>query len=114
MSSSISGTTEKTALLTGDEILTRIIGNSMTGFSRGGWWTEYYAPDGTIRGKWRSQHYLAKWSVDRGLMCFDYEIDGRSFCLMLAVTKDQVFTYREDGSGGDQSSRLLSGNPQNL
>ncbi len=105
---------EKAALLTEDEILTLIVGNSMTGLTRGARWTEYYAPDGTIRGRWRSARYLAKWSVDGGRMCFDYATDGRNFCLMLAVSGDQVFSFRDDGTGGDKASKLLSGNPQNL
>ena len=45
---------------------------------------------------------------------FDYAIDGRRFCLMLVVTNDRVFAYQEDGSGGEQASKLLSGNPLNL
>jgi hypothetical protein len=105
---------EKAALLTDDEIMTLIVGNTMTGFTHGGWWSEYYAPDGTIRGKWRSARYLAKWKVNGGRMCFDYPIEGRNFCLMLRLSDDQVFAYQEDGTGGDRASKLLPGNPKNL
>lgn len=90
-----------------------IVGNSMTGFVNGGWWTEYYAPDGTVKGEWRGSRYFANWSVDGEMMCFEKTARGGS-CLLFTIDGDKVVFYREDGSGGTRKFRLLQGNPKNL
>lgn len=96
----------------GDHMM--IVGNSMTGFVNGGWWTEYYAPDGTIKGVWRSTRYFAKWSLDGKMMCFEKTARGSS-CLSFTVEDDEAAFYREeDGVGGAKKFKLLQGNPKNL
>lgn len=101
---------KKVALLTGRGINSMIVGNSLTGFSQGGWWTEFYAPDGTIRGRWRGSRYLAKWSVEGKMMCFHYP-EKKNYCLMYSAVGDQVFFYQPDGTGGRKGFKLLPGNP---
>lgn len=90
-----------------------IVGNSMTGFVNGGWWTEYYAPDGTIKGVWRGSRYFAKWSVDGEMMCFEKTARGSS-CLLFTVDGEKASFYRQDGTGGTREFKLLKGNPKNL
>jgi tetratricopeptide (TPR) repeat protein len=92
---------------------TEIVGNTMTGFSQGGWWTEYFAPDGTIKGLWRNKRYSAKWSIEGDALCLDYPTRGRS-CLLYSLEGDQVIFSRQDGKGGKREFKLLSGNPRNL
>ena len=89
--------------VTGDHM--SIVGNSMTGFVNGGWWTEYYAPDGTIKGVWRGSRYFANWSVDGKMMCFEKTARGSS-CLLFTVDGGKASFYREDGRGGTQEFRL--------
>ena len=108
---------EKVIGLSEQDIHAVIVGNSMTGYSSRGWWTEYYAPDGTIRGKWRSAkdnyRYVGKWSVAGKLMCFDYGRHGK-FCGTLEVRADRVLFYPEGGKARGKSSKLLPGNPKSL
>lgn len=104
---------KKVAVLTEQGINSMIVGNSLTGFSRGARWTEYYAPDGAIRGNWRNSRYLAKWSVNDREMCFDYAEQAK-YCLIYSVVGEQVFFYQSDGSGGQRTFRLLPGNPLGL
>lgn len=104
---------KKVALLTGQGINSMIVGHSLKGFARGGWWTEYYAPDGTIRGQWRGTRYLAKWSVEGKKMCFHYA-ERNNYCLMYSVVGDEVFFYQPDGTGGRKAFKLLAGNPSGL
>lgn len=101
---------ERVALLTGRGIDSMIVGNTLTGFARGGWWSEYYAPDGQIFGKWRGSRYLAKWTVEGKMMCFHYP-EQRTYCLMHTVVGDQVFFHQPDGTGGRKGFKLLPGNP---
>ncbi len=108
---------EKVIGLSEQDIHAVIVGNSMTGYSSRGWWTEYYAPDGTIRGQWRSAkdnyRYVGKWSVAGKLMCFDYGRHGK-FCGTLEVRADRVLFYPEGGKARGKSSKLLPGNPKSL
>src|SRR3990172_7801678 len=52
-----------TGTLTGDDIRTHVVGNTTTRFLRGGWWMEYYAPDGRIAGRWRNLPFEGTWAV---------------------------------------------------
>lgn len=104
---------EQTASLAETAVGARIVGNSMTGFSQGGWWTEYFAPDGTIKGLWRNKRYEAKWSIEGDKICVKYPTRGRT-CLLYSFEDDQVVFRKEDGSGGAREFKLLPGNPRNL
>jgi hypothetical protein len=103
----------KAAVLAEPERHAMIVGNSITGFTRGALWTEYYAPDGTIKGIWGSTKYVARWSVSGELMCFDYP-GSRNYCLMYDVDGDQALFFQQDGNGASTSFRLLTGNPYDL
>ena len=65
---------------------------------------EYYAPDGTIKGK----NYSGKWRVTDGTMCFQYG-DKPERCWDVRVEGPSMTMYRDgkvDGNG-----MLVDGNP---
>ena len=65
---------------------------------------EYYAPDGTIKGK----DYSGKWRVTDGTMCFQYG-DKPETCWDVRIEGPSMTMYRDgkvDGNG-----MLVDGNP---
>jgi hypothetical protein len=65
---------------------------------------EYYAPDGTIKGK----NYSGKWRATDGTMCFQYG-DKPEKCWDVRIEGPSMTMYRDgkvDGNG-----MLVDGNP---
>jgi len=108
-------------VLTEEQILTRIIGNT---YVAGYLWVEFYVPptgeqqEGRIRGKRLGFSYQGSWSVEGPLMCWKYDkgsdYDG---CYSTALDGDVVSWY--DISGEQYKSqggrvRLIKGNPDGL
>jgi hypothetical protein len=108
----------ETTFMTLDEISSTIIGSTMTGTTHeGGTYTEYYAPDGTIRGATGDgARYTGTWWLRKEdeLMCFRYG-DGPfdAGCVRLALTGDRVDFVLLDGTV-EPPATLLAGNPNNL
>ena len=106
-------------ILTEDEILTMIVGNTLVGAKEP--WVEYYKPDGTkkrglIRGLWEgSQRYKGRWKIKGSLWCLSYPDDPDSNgCWTLALIGDKVEWYKPNGKEDPPPSTLLLGNPKNL
>lgn len=106
-----------TGTMTKAEILSEIIGNTVTGTtSEGSTYAEYYTSDGTVHGiDSKSGKYTAKWSIrDDDLMCWalppSFAIEG---CVLLIKNGDTVTYQKIDGST-EGPVKLLSGNPKNL
>ena len=87
-------------MLTNQEILAQVIGNTAFGVGAKHNWSEYYRPDGTIRGRADSGTdngpYQGKWTVSESEMCFVYDDSGDFSCWTISVADDQI-TYHKKG-----------------
>ena len=93
------------AMLTADQIKETIVGNTMSGVSKGGVeWAEYYLPNGLIAGSWGGDKYQGNWSMKDDMMCFDYSGTDDDRCNRIAAEGDTVYYYMKDGKpDGDAS-----------
>ena len=103
--------------MTAEQIRTTIIGNTMTGaLADGTVYTEYYDPDGTIRGTDSvNGPYAGRWSIRADdVMCWayapDYAIIG---CVLLTIDGDTV-NFQQIGGHTEPPAKLMTGNPSNL
>lgn len=102
------------AMLTTDQIKKTIVGNTLSGVSKGGLeWAEYYLPNGLIAGLWGGDKYQGNWSVKDGMWCFDYSGTDDDGCRTIVAEGDRVFYYTAYGMP-DGEARLAVGNPNNL
>ena len=93
---------------TGDQIKSAIAGNTVQGsMVSSGMYTEFYAADGTIKGK----DYSGKWTIENNTMCFQYGTDPAS-CFSVSLKGDQV-TWIKDGKP-DGTGTVVPGNPNNF
>jgi len=93
--------------LTGDEIRSQIVGNTVSG-EMGTAFTEYYNPDGTIHGSSADGAYQGKWHIDGDTLCLEY--DEPLGCRKIALEGDKVTYVTEEGEV-DGSGTLIKGNP---
>lgn len=92
-------------LASADTIRAAIVGNTVRGsMVASGGFTEFYAPDGAIRGP----DYSGEWSINGNRMCFGYDGNPAS-CWGVRVSGRQVVWV---GAGGDEGTgTILPGNP---
>ena len=105
------------AMLTKQEIHAQIIGNTAISVGEKHGWSEYYQPDGALRG--RSVHddgqehpMKGKWTVSGAEMCFNYVGSGDSGCWTISVEGNDI-AYHKKGKD-DVKATLLKGNPKNF
>jgi hypothetical protein len=94
-------------VLTGADIRSQVIGNTIAG-EMGAAFTEFYSPDGAIRGSSADGAYQGKWSIQGDLLCLEY--DEPLGCRRIALDGDQVTFITEQGQV-DGTGTLLKGNP---
>ncbi len=94
-------------LASAEAIRAALVGNTVQGsMVASGGFTEYYAPDGAIRGP----DYSGEWSISGNRMCFGYDGNPAS-CWAVRVTGRSVVWV---GAGGDEGTgTILPGNPNN-
>ncbi|MDO8883503.1 MAG: hypothetical protein U0934_21320 [Pseudotabrizicola sp.] len=92
-------------LASADAIRASIVGNTVRGsMVASGGFTEYYAPDGAIRGP----DYSGEWSIRDNRMCFGYDGNPAS-CWAVRVNGRNVVWV---GTAGDEGTgTILPGNP---
>ncbi|HEV8389641.1 MAG TPA: hypothetical protein VGQ35_07350 [Dongiaceae bacterium] len=89
---------------TGDEIRAAISDSTVQGnMDDSGPYAEYYAPDGTIKGK----DYSGQWSVEGDTMCFLYQ-DTPEECWNVEIKGDQVRWSKNGASQG--TGTIVKGN----
>jgi hypothetical protein len=92
------------AAATSDEIRTAISDSTVQGnMDASGPYAEYYAPDGTIKGK----DYTGQWSVEGDAMCFAYEGTPKT-CWNVELNGNQVRWIKNGASQG--TGTILKGN----
>ena len=109
---------DQPVVLTKQEIMVQIIGNTATSAGEGHGWSEFYQPDGVIRG--RSVHadgqehpLKGKWTVSGSEMCFDYVGSGDAGCWTISVEGNEITYYRKE-KHKHNTATLLKGNPKNF
>lgn len=94
-------------LATGSEITAAVSGNTIQGsMSASGAYTEFYAADGSIKGK----DYTGVWKVEGDKMCFSY---GEAPDCWNVRLKGEAVTWVQDGVDGG-SGTIVAGNPNNF
>jgi hypothetical protein len=98
-------------LLTGAEITALVSGNTVKGAK----FSEYYAPDGSIRGREiedEDEEYLGTWHVEGDRLCVAFPSQDYTSCVAVIQDKDSEYTFGDGGSPGKRT--ILNGNPSNL
>lgn len=114
-------TTASAAAPAGDKVgaadLPAIVSDrTFRGADEGETYTEYYAPDGSLRGKSASQNYTGSWKVVGEQLCFTYtypdKTDTETDCYAVFKNGDVVTWVDEDGQlvEGD----IIEGNADGL
>jgi hypothetical protein len=92
-------------IATADVIRSTVIGNTVQGsMADGAAYTEFYAPDGVIKGA----DYTGTWTLDGDKMCFAY--GEAPTCYAVSIKGDQV-TWLDDAMASAGTGTLLPGNP---
>jgi hypothetical protein len=92
------------AAATGDQIRAAIADSTVQGnMDASGPYAEYYAPDGTIKGR----DYTGKWSVEGDAMCFVYQ-DTPKDCWNVEISGDQLRWLKNGASQG--TGTIVKGN----
>ena len=92
------------AAATGDQIRAAIADSTVQGnMDASGPYAEYYAPDGTIKGK----DNTGQWSVEGDVMCFVYEGTPK-MCWNVEISGDQVRWIKDGASQG--TGTIVKGN----
>ena len=93
---------------TGDAIRAAVSGNTVQGaMADSGAYTEFYAADGTIKGK----DYQGTWSIKDDTKCFAYGADP-AVCWNARIDGDHVVWVQDGTDKGDGT--ILPGNPNNF
>lgn len=106
------------APLNGVEIQARLVGNTINGVENGEAYSEYLAPNGTIRGLAPSGLYTGRWRINNNQICFHYdESDGEVGawdCSPVTLVGEKLYWSDDGGDGAQPEATLVSGNPKNL
>ena len=110
LSSSLRAEEGKTRVLTGEEIKTEIVGNTISGATSSGHpYTEYYRDDGRILAK----DYAGSWRIEGDRMCVDYDNnDDYDGCWSLALDGRRMEWLKDGVVFGEGT--VLEGNPLGL
>jgi hypothetical protein len=107
-----------TDFVSGDRIRQELSGNSIVeANAAGSAWAEYFAPDGTLRGRTDDgRRFDGLWKIDGNTLCVDYRSIARDWCGQFAEGADGSIDYYENGRFKKSYPRsvLQQGNPQNL
>ena len=62
--------------LSGDQIRERLVGNTMSGFDDGEYYSQVLNPDGSITGQSSSGSYRGRWNISGNEICLSYESES--------------------------------------
>jgi hypothetical protein len=99
--------------LTGAEIKELVSGNTIKGTK----FSEYYAPNGSIRGQeiedaGGDEEYLGTWQIDGDRLCVAFPSHSYTGCVSISSQQGGMYDFAE----GDQHARrtITPGNPNKL
>jgi hypothetical protein len=105
-------------ILSADRLKGFIVGNTMQGeYPNHKKWMEYYAPDGTLRGKADALgSFRGTYEFKDNTVCYHYQ--GHSdwdWCSAISVSGDDIYLLEDGKLVTDEfNTRLLQGNPSDL
>ena len=97
--------------LTGAEIAALVSGSTVKGPK----FSEYYAPDGSVRGREiedEDEEYLGTWRVDGDQLCVAFPSHGYSNCV--SIIRGQGGDYDFVVAERHSTRTILTGNPNKL
>jgi len=97
--------------LTGAEIAALVSGNTVKGPK----FSEYYAPDGSVRGREiedEDEEYVGTWRVDGDQLCVAFPSHGYSNCI--SIIRGQGGDYDFVVAERHSTRTILTGNPNKL
>ena len=104
--------------VSGDRIRHELAGNSIVEANfEGKIWAEYFAPDGTLRGRTDDgRQFAGSWKIEGDILCVDYSSIARDWCGQFAEGGDGSIDFYKQGIFQKKYPRsvLQKGNPQNL
>ena len=63
--------------LSGDQIRERLVGNTMSGFDDGEYYSQVLNSDGSITGRSSSGSYRGRWNISGNEICLSYKSETR-------------------------------------
>jgi len=104
--------------VSGDRIRQELAGNSIVQANADGRiWAEYFAPDGTLRGRTEDgRRFDGSWTIEGKTLCVDYRSIASDWCGEFVEAADGSIDYYREGKFRKNYPRsvLQKGNPQNL
>jgi hypothetical protein len=104
--------------VSGDRIRQELVGNSVVeAIAEGKIWAEYFAPDGTLRGRTSDgRPFDGFWTIEGNTLCVDYNGTAPGWCGQFAEGADGSIDLYRNGKFRRTYPRsvLQKGNPQNL
>ncbi len=97
--------------LTGAEITALVSGNTVKGAK----FSEYYAPDGSIRGREiedEDEEYLGTWHVEGDRLCVAFP--SHDFTNCVSISQERGGEYDFAGAERHSTRTVVEGNPNNL
>ena len=98
--------------LTGAPAWQALVGNTVVADTRAGSYTEFYAPDGTVRHLDKDGKTDGKWVLQGEKICFDFADDDDRVCTALELSGSKGAFVDADGSR--DTFTVLPGNAKNL
>ena len=97
--------------LAGAEIMELVSGNTVKGPK----FSEYYAPDGSIRGREiedEDEEYLGTWHIEGDQLCVAFP--SHDFTNCVSISQVQGSEYDFVGAERHSTRTIIAGNPNNL
>jgi hypothetical protein len=94
--------------LTGPEIATLVSGNTV----KGPYYTEYFDPDGSIRGIEKGKRYEGSWRVDKDRLCVDFPSHQYTDCAWIAPQDGSDYSFMDGQFTFTRT--IVAGNPEKL
>ena len=94
--------------LTGAEITAMLSGNTVKGPK----FSEYYDPNGTVRGAESGSSYKGTWHVDSDKLCTDFPSFNFKDCI--TIRQKDATHYAFTSSKGTNTWSVVKGNPENF
>jgi hypothetical protein len=93
------------------EVRELISGNTVKGPK----FSEYYAPDGSIRGREvedTDEEYLGTWHIDGDRLCVAFPSHDFKNCVSITREPDGTYDFADDGRHSQRT--IIAGNPDKL
>lgn len=102
------------ALMSAQEILTSLIGNTITGVEDNERYVEYLSPDGRILGRSESGAYSGNWRIEGDKLCVAYDKKITWDCVALRLNGNQLVWVVDPDGGDDLIASVSKGNSEYL